>query len=57
MFCRLCCQHKQPVKRGPSQTVFIEFPSEMYRKDVLDAHMGSDHHAAAFQAHATLVKG
>lgn len=57
MFCRICRQHKQPVKRGPSKRVFIEVPSEMYRKDVIDGHMRSDHHIAAFQAHATLVKG
>ncbi|KAM3838264.1 zinc finger protein 862-like [Diretmus argenteus] len=57
MFCRICRQHKRPVKRGTSQRVFIEVPSKMYRKDVLDAHIGSDHHTAAFQAHATLVKG
>lgn len=35
---------------------FIEVPSKMYRKDVLDAHMESDHHNAAFQTHATRLK-
>ncbi|KAK1886054.1 Zinc finger MYM-type protein 1 [Dissostichus eleginoides] len=57
MFCRICRQHKPPVKKGPLKRAFIEVGILVFRKDYMDRHISSEPHQYSVKHQVSLASG
>ncbi|XP_034085010.1 uncharacterized protein LOC117554649 isoform X7 [Gymnodraco acuticeps] len=57
MFCRMCRQHKPPVKKGPLKRAFIEVGILVFRKDYIERHISSEPHQYSVKHQVSLASG
>ncbi|KAI4799887.1 hypothetical protein KUCAC02_016426 [Chaenocephalus aceratus] len=48
MFCRMCRQHKPPIKKGPLKRAFIEVGILVFCKDYIECHISSEPHQYSY---------
>lgn len=57
MFCRVCRQHRPPLKNGPKMRPFVEVGAVHYRKDYIERHINTEHHQHSIKCHKSFESG